>query len=183
MKITQITRTIIEAEEGKLLCRKSDGQVVGEKVHLGYNYYEAGLPLAEAKLETPDDYEEIDKPADYEENPPVINQAKRLMRAAELMEQNKREINNYKFSADEMLKLKKFYPELNKDAGFKVGDEVRKNTKFVFNDKLYAVKKSHTLLSHYEPNENTKELYTEVTEDYKDEIDNELNDIEYEENI
>ena len=99
------------------------------------------------------------------------------------MEQNKREINNYKFSADEMLKLKKFYPELNKDAGFKVGDEVKKNAKFVFNDKLYAVKKSHTLLSQYEPNENTTALYTEVTEDYEDEIDNDLNENENEENI
>ena len=183
MKITQITRTIIEAEEGKLLCRKSDGMVYDKPVHLGYDYYDAGVPLSNPKLMTPDDYEEIDKPADYEENPTVINQAKRLMRAAELMEQNKREINNYKFSADEMLKLKKFYPELNKDAGFKVGDQVKKNAKFVFNDKLYAVKKPHTLLSHYEPNENTKELYTEVTEDYQDEIDNELNENEHEENI
>lgn len=183
MRIEQETRTIIKAEEGKLLVRKSDGMVCGDTVHLGYDYYDAGVALSKPRLMTPDDYEEIDKPADYEENPPVINQAKRLMRAAELMEQNKREINNYKFSADEMLKLKKFYPELNKDAGFKVGDEVKKNAKFVFNDRLYAVKKSHTLLSHYEPNENTKELYTEVTEDYEDEIDNDLITNEYEESI
>ena len=67
MQIIQETRTIIKAEDGKVLRKKTTGKVVGDTVHLGYDYYEAGVPLAEPRLAVPDDYEEIDIPEDYQE--------------------------------------------------------------------------------------------------------------------
>ena len=80
MIIEQETRTTIKADEGKLLVRKSDGQIVGGTIHLGYNYYEAGVALSNPRLETPEDYEEIDKPEDYGQTP-IINHVRRLKRA------------------------------------------------------------------------------------------------------
>lgn len=65
MKTEQITYTTLIADENKLLKRKSDGWIAGEKLTLGYNYYESGVGLPAAKLETPEDYEEIDKPEDW----------------------------------------------------------------------------------------------------------------------
>ena len=57
MKLEQCLRTIIKAEDGKVLRKKTTGTIVGDTLHLGYNYYEAGVPLAEARLSTPYDYE------------------------------------------------------------------------------------------------------------------------------
>lgn len=163
MQITQITRTIIEAEEGKMLRRKSDGFIAGEKVHLGYNYYEAGVPLSEAKLEVPDDYEEIDKPEDYEA-PVIINQSKRLERMTQLLEEEKKEFKNRGLSAADMIKHKQFAPKWGED--IKEGDAVSKGDKFTYDGKLWAVLQDHTILAHYEPSINTAALYVEVTEDY-----------------
>lgn len=80
MKLEQKTITTIHADEGKLLVRKSDGHIAGESVTLGYNYYEAGVALSNPRLETPEDYEEIDKPEDYGQTP-IINHVRRLKRA------------------------------------------------------------------------------------------------------
>lgn len=44
METKQITTTVIEAADGKVLRRRSDGVVCGKTVHLGYNYYEGGMP-------------------------------------------------------------------------------------------------------------------------------------------
>lgn len=79
MKTEQRTVTTIIADEGKLLRRKSDGWIAGEQVTLGYNYYESGIGLSSPKLETPEDYEEIDQPEDYEQ-PPIIDQGRRIIR-------------------------------------------------------------------------------------------------------
>ena len=165
MQITQITRTIIEADEGKILRRISDGFIAGEKVHLGYNYYEAGVPLAEAKLEVPDDYEEIDAPEDYEA-PVIINQSKRLERMTQLLEEEKKEFKNRGLSAADMIKHKQFAPKWGEDEGFREGDAVKKGDKFTYDRKLWAVLQDHTILAHYEPSINTAALYVEVTEDY-----------------
>ena len=45
MRLEQKAITTIHADDGKQLVRKSDGQVAGESVTLGYNYYEAGINL------------------------------------------------------------------------------------------------------------------------------------------
>lgn len=180
MKITQITTTVIEAEEGKLLCRKSDGQVVGEKVHLGYNYYEAGLPLAEAKLETPDDYEEIDKPVtlggEEEEVQPKVDHVRRLKRMSAIVSQTKKDINTLGLTAKEALEVVEWFPEFGKDEGYKIGDYLARNKKFQYEGKLYAVVQDHTILTYYFPSEETKGLYTEVTEDYVDYVEENTTD-------
>jgi hypothetical protein len=165
MKITQITRTIIEAEEGKLLMRKKDGWIAGTIVHLGYNYYEAGIPLAEKKLETPDDYVEIDAPEDYE-TPVLINQSKRLERMTQLLEEEKKEFKNRGLSVVDMIKHQQFAPKWGED--IKEGDTLNKGDKFTYNGKLYAVLQDHSVLAHYEPSINTASLYVEVTPDYNE---------------
>lgn len=165
MKIEQITRTIIKADEGKLLVRKSDGWIAGEQVSLGYNYYEAGVALSNPRLEEPEDYEEIDKPEDYEVKP-IINHVKRLKRTTELIAQNIKEMNELGLSAVDALEVKDWYPKWGVD--FKEGDEVKKGFKFQFNDKLYAVLQDHVILADYEPSINTASLYVEVTPDYND---------------
>lgn len=165
MKIINITRTLIEAEEGKILVRKSDGWIAGKSYPLGYNYYEAGIPLAEKKLETPDDYEEIDAPEGYEA-PIVINQSKRMERMTQLLEEEKREFKNRGLSATDMIKHRRFAPQWGID--FKEGDTLKKGFKFTFEDKLFAVLQDHIVLAHYEPSINTAALYVEVTEDYNE---------------
>lgn len=166
MKITNITRTIIEAEYGKVLARKSDGWIAGKFYPLGYNYYEAGIPLAEKKLETPDDYEEIDAPEDYEA-PVLIDQSKRMERMTQLLEEEKREFKNRSLSAEQMIKHKAFAPKWGED--IKEGDSVVKGDKFTYEGKLYAVMQDHTILPHYYPSVNTAALYVEVTPDYAEE--------------
>ena len=165
MKFTNITRTIIEAEEGKILVRKSDGWIAGKSYPLGYNYYEAGMPLAEKKLEVPDDYEEIDAPEDYEA-PVLINQSKRLERMTQLLEEEKKEFKNRGLSAVDMIKHQQFAPKWGED--IKEGDSVVKGDKFTYNGKLWAVLQDHTILAHYEPSINTAALYVEVTPDYNE---------------
>lgn len=168
MKIINVTRTNIEAEEGKLLRRKSDGWVAGKSYPLGYNYYEAGIPLAERKLETPDDYEEIDAPEGYEA-PVVINQAKRMERMTKLLEEEKKEFKNRGLSAVDMIKYQQFAPQWGVDV--KEGDEVKKGFKFQFEGELYAVLQDHVILAHYEPSINTASLYVKVTPDYTEDGD------------
>lgn len=167
MKITNITRTIIEAEEGKLLVRKSDGWIAGEQVSLGYNYYEAGVALSKPNLEVPDDYMEIDKPADYEAKP-IINHVQRLKRTNEVIKRNTEEMNDLGLSAVDALEVKEWFPKWGVDEGFCEGDTITKNTKFQHDGKLWAVLQDHTILAHYYPSINTASLYVEVTPDYNE---------------
>lgn len=167
MKIEQITRTIIKADEGKLLVRKSDGWIAGEQVSLGYNYYEAGVALSSPRLETPDDFEEIDKPEDYEVKP-IINHVKRLKRAKELMAQNTKEMNTLELSAVEALEVVDWFPTWGVDEGFREGDTITKNTKFQYEGKLYACLQDHVIMPHYYPSVNTASLYVKVTPEYND---------------
>ena len=183
MKITNITRTIIEAEEGKILVRKSDGWIAGKSYPLGYNYYEAGIPLAEKKLETPDDYEEIDSPEDYEA-PIIVNQSKRMERMAQLLEEEKKEFKNRGLSSVDMIKHQSFAPKWGED--IKEGDNVVKGDKFTYEGKLWAVLQDHTILAHYYPSINTASLYVEVTPDYNEageELGTLENPIEYSGNM
>lgn len=168
MQIEQITRTIIKADEGKLLVRKSDGWVAGEQVSLGYNYYEAGVALSKPHLEVPDDYMEIDKPEDYEAKP-IINHVQRLKRTNELIKRNTEEMNELNLSAVDALEVVEWYPKWGVDEGFKEGDTVTKGKKFQYEGKLYAVLQDHTILAHYYPSINTASLYVEVTPDYNEE--------------
>lgn len=166
MKPKQKTITTLVAEEGMLLCRKSDGWVAGEQISLGYNYYEAGVGLSQPKMETPDDYEEIPIPDDYEVKP-IINQEKRLARITELLNREKQDFKTLGLSAEQMIKHQAFAPKWGED--IKEGDALVKGDKFTYEGKLYAVLQDHTILPHYYPSENTASLYVEVTPEYTEE--------------
>lgn len=168
MKIEQRTITTIVAEEGKLLVRKSDGWVAGERFTLGYDYYEAGVGLAEPRLATPEDFEEIDKPEDWEEKP-IINQVQRLKRTDELIKRNIEEMNALNLSAVEALEVKNWYPIWGETENFREGDTITAGTKMQYGDKLYAALQTHTIQAIYPPSIHTASLYTEVTEDYNEE--------------
>lgn len=159
--------TKIIADEGKIFRRKSDGFIFGGEISLGYDYYDANIGLSEPHLAKPEDFEEIDKPEDYEIKP-IIDHVTRLKRAKELIERNTKEMNSLKLSAVDALEVKDWYPKWGEDEGFKEGDKVTKGTKFQFGGKLYAVLQDHAILAHYEPSINTASLYVEVTPDYKD---------------
>lgn len=185
MQILQETRTIIKAEEGKLLVRKSDGMVCGDTVHLGYDYYDAGVALSNPRLMKPDDYEEIDMPEDYEVKP-IINHVQRLKRAKELIKQNTREMNDLALTAVDALEVVDWFPTWGVDEGFRESDTIKKNTKFQYEGKLYACLQDHTIMPHYYPSIDTASLYVEVTPEYNDageEMGTMENPIEYNGNM
>ena len=163
--INEIT-TVLVAGKDKIIVRKKDGLIVGNRYPLGRNYYEGGIPLAEDKLEMPDDFEEIPIPEGYEIKP-IINQSKRMECMVRLLEQEKREFKNRGLTPADMIKYKQFAPKWGVD--FKEGDTLKKGFMFTFEDKLFAVLQDHTILAHYEPSINTAALYVEVTEDYTEE--------------
>jgi hypothetical protein len=165
MKLVQVINTVIYAEEGNVLARKSDGWIVGPYYPLGRNYYEAGVPLAEDKLEMPDDFEEIPMSEGYEPKS-IINQSKRLECMERILEEEKREFKNRGLSAIEMIKHQSFAPKWGID--IKEGDSVKKGDKFTYDGKLWAVLQDHTIMPHYYPSINTAALYVEVTPDYNE---------------
>ena len=157
MRIEQITITKIIAEDGKILKRKGDGHFYGTEVTLGYNYYEAGIALSKPKLETPDDYEEVDMPEGLEERP-IIDHVKRLKRANELVQKNHEEINTLGLTDEQALEVKEMFPMWDEF----VDKVITTGTRFQYEGKLYEVLQDHTVLSHYQPSINTAALYKEV---------------------
>lgn len=173
MRTEQRTITTIIADEGKLLRRKSDGWEAGEQVTLGYNYYEGGVGLAEAKLETPEDYEEYDKPVDYEQ-PEIIDQVGRILAGLKLqedvskqmenvnkrIEEEKANINTYELSDDEALQIKEMYPE------WQIGLEVKEGERYRVGDDLWRVLKDHTTQENWKPGIETASLWERVDESH-----------------
>ena len=157
MKIEQITITKIIADEGRILKRKGDGHFYGTEVTLGYNYYEAGVALSRPKLETPDDYEEVDMPEGFEERP-IIDHVKRLKRANELVKKNHEEINTLGLTDKEVLEVKEMFPMWDEF----VDKVITIGTRFQYEGKLYEVLQDHTVLTHYQPSINTAALYKEI---------------------
>lgn len=157
MKLEQVIITTIVSEDGNLLKRKSDGWVVGSRYTLGYNYYEAGILLSEPKLETPDDFEEVDKPENWEERP-IIDHVKRLKRANELVKKNHEEINTLGLTDEQALEVKEMFPMWDEF----VNKTITTGTRFQYDGKLWEVLQDHTVLSHYQPSINTASLYMEV---------------------
>lgn len=70
MDVKILTTTVLRAEEGKILRRKSDGYIAGQEIYLGYTYYIAGIKLVEPLLELPEHYEEVDMPEGFSEEIP-----------------------------------------------------------------------------------------------------------------
>lgn len=161
MKIEQIITTKILAEDGKVLRRKSNGAIYGIKYHLGYDYYDAGVGLAQPHALKPEDFDEIDMPEDWETTP-VIDQVKRLNRTAELIKQNTEEINSLGLSDNDALKVKEWYPHwedcVNKtiEAGFVT----------LYEDNLWKARQTHTALEIYPPSIDTAALYEIIVKDH-----------------
>lgn len=173
MTTEQITTTIIKADEGKVLRRKSSGAIYGKTVHLGYNYYDAGVGLSEAKLDTPDDFEEIDKPEDYNEF--KIDQVKRLIRIKDLVEDNKNNINTFGLTNEESLQVIDWFPVWKANVELKTGEKIS------YNGKLYEILQNHTSQDGWEPSINTASLFKEVA--INDTFGTKDNPIEYNNNM
>ena len=173
MTTEQITTTIIKADEGKVLRRKSSGTIYGKTVHLGYNYYDAGVGLSEAKLDTPDDFEEIDKPEDYNEF--KIDQVKRLIRIKDLVEDNKNNINTFGLTDEESLQVIDWFPVWEANIELKTGEKIS------YNGKLYEILQDHTSQDGWEPSINTASLFKEVA--INDTFGTKDNPIEYNNNM
>ena len=181
MRIEQKTFTIIHADEGMVLARKSNGMIVGDSYHLGYNYYEEGVGLSAPRLEVLEDFEEIVKPEDYEQ-PQVINQVQRLKRTDELIKRNIEEMNSLNLSAVEALEVKNWYPIWGETERFREGDTITAGTKMQYGDKLWQALQDHTLMGIYPPSIDTASLYKEVTEE-DDNVGTKDNPIEYNGNM
>lgn len=52
----------IIAEEGKVLRRKSSGELFGKRLSLGYSHYIGGVRQIPPYKDSPEDFEEIDAP-------------------------------------------------------------------------------------------------------------------------
>jgi hypothetical protein len=160
MRLEQKTFTIIHADDGMVLARKSNGMIVGESYHLGYNYYDEGVGLSAPRLEVPEDFEEIAKPEDYEQ-PQVINQVQRLKRTDELIKRNIEEMNSLNLSAVEALEVQNWYPKWEDVAD---GESLEMGMRYQYEGKLYVVLQTHNKLGIYTPL-NAASLYAEVVAD------------------
>ena len=63
--------TVLIADEGKVLRRKTSDEIMGKELWLGYSYYIGGVKQSPPHLDVQDDFDEIDEP-EPEEEPEVI---------------------------------------------------------------------------------------------------------------
>lgn len=154
MTTEQITTTIIKADEGKVLRRKSSGAIYGETVHLGYNYYDSGVGLSEPHLDTPDDFEEIDKPEDYESF--KIDQVKRLNRITALVAAEKAGINTLELTDKESLEVIDWFP------AWEAGKTLTEGEKVAYNGTLWRVRQTHTSQDGWQPSIDTASLFEHI---------------------
>lgn len=158
MIIEQKQTTVIRAEEGKTLVRKSDGVHVGTSRHLGYDYYDAGMLREAPKLMTPDDFEEVD--AEPIEAAPV-SPLPRLKQMLSVIARERLRFNDLALSAEEAVQVADLAPRWGKEIG-REGEEVKAGMRFLYCDQLHEVLADHTVLPHYYPNANTEKLYKEL---------------------
>ena len=168
MEIVQIESSLLKADEGKVLRKKSSGEIYGKECHLGYNYYEVGVGLAHPLGLTPSDFDEVDMPQDYEENGIVIDQVSRLKRTDELIKQNIAEMNSLDLSASQALEVAHWYPVLFETEGYEEGKPIAMGVRVQYNGKLWEARQDHTIASIYAPSLATASLWKEVTEEGAD---------------
>lgn len=167
MRIEQITTSKLKADEGKVLIRKSDGYIVGKEHSLGYDYYEANVPLSHPHAFTKDDFEEIDQPSMWKE-PNPIHQVSRLKRTDELIKQNIAEMNSLDLSASQALEVAHWYPVLFETEGYEEGKPIFTGTRVQYYGKLWECRQDHNIASHFAPSLATASLWKEVTEEGAD---------------
>jgi hypothetical protein len=167
MRIEQITTSRMVADEGKVFVRKSDGYIMGDTISLGYDYYDAGLPSLAPHATSVEDYEEIDRPENWNERA-VIRPTKALMRATEICAQYTQEINNYNLSPAEALQVQSWYPKLFETEGYEEGKPIFTGTRVQYYGKLWEVRQDHNIASHFAPSLATASLWMEVVEETAD---------------
>lgn len=163
METKQTTTTIIEAADGKVLRRKSDGVIYGKTVHLGYNYYEGGMP-SRPSADTPDDFEEIDEPDDYTAFD--VTDRDRLIRMSGIIDRERSLVNGFGLSAKDALETKDWFPVWSRD--IVDGTALEKGFRFQYtadgdeDSVLYEVVQAHTAQMQYAPGLSTAALYKAV---------------------
>jgi hypothetical protein len=167
MRIEQITTSRMVADEGKVFVRKSDGYIMGDTISLGYDYYDAGLPSLAPHATSVEDYEEIDRPENWNERA-VIRPTKALMRATEICAQYTQEINTYNLSPAEALQVQSWYPKLFETEGYEEGKPIFTGTRVQYYGKLWEVRQDHNIASHFAPSLATASLWMEVVEETAD---------------
>lgn len=167
MRIEQITTSRMVADEGKVFVRKSDGYIVESPISLGYDYYDAGLPLLAPHAVNIEDFEEIERPAEFKGRK-VINEVKSLKRAEEICKGYTQEINNYNLSPAEALQVQSWYPKLFETEGYEEGKPIFTGTRVQYYGKLWEVRQDHNIASHFAPSLATASLWKEVTEEGAD---------------
>lgn len=150
------------ADEGKVFRKKSSGIIFGSEISLGYDYYDAGVGLAYPQAATPEDFEEIVIPEDYEVTP-VIDQVKRLKRTSELCKLNVQQINSYGLTDNEALEVKEWYPRWEDY----IGKEIAEGFVTLYNDNLYRARQTHTAMEIYPPSLDTASLYEVIVENHE----------------
>jgi hypothetical protein len=161
MRIEQRTISVMLADEGKVFRKKSSGFIVGDSVSFGYDYYDAGVGLSHPYAPKPEDYDEIEMPEDYEQ-PPVIDQVKRLNRTSELIQQNIQEINSLGLSDNDALKVKEWYPHWEDF----IGKTIEAGFVTLYADNLWRARQTHTALEIYPPSMDTAALYEVIVKEH-----------------
>ena len=167
MRIEQITTSRMVADEGKVFVRKSDGYIMGDIISLGYDYYDAGLPSLAPHAVNIEDFEEIERPAEFKGRK-VINEVKSLKRAEEICKGYTQEINNYNLSPAEALQVQSWYPVLFETEGYEEGKPIFTGTRVQYYGKLWECRQDHNIASHFSPSLATASLWKEVTEEGAD---------------
>lgn len=162
MRIEQRTISVMLADEGKVFRKKSSGFIVGDSVSFGYDYYDAGVGLAHPYAPKPEDYDEIEMPEEYEQ-PPVIDQVKRLQRTSELIKQNTEEINSLGLSNNDALKVKEWYPHWEDF----IGKTIETGFVTLYADNLWRARQTHTAMEIYPPSMDTASLYEVIVEGHE----------------
>lgn len=167
MRIEQITTSRMVADEGKVFVRKSDGYIMGDTISLGYDYYDAGLPLLAPHAVNIEDFEEIERPAEFKGRK-VINEVKSLKRAEEICKGYTQEINSLNLSPAEALQVQSWYPVLFETEGYEEGKPIFTGTRVQYYGKLWEVRQDHNIVAQFAPSLATASLWKEVTEEGAD---------------
>lgn len=61
----------IIADEDKVFRRKGTEEILGSELYLGYSYFIDGVLQDPPHYDVPEDFEEIDKPEEYPEEPEI----------------------------------------------------------------------------------------------------------------
>lgn len=157
MTIEQTTITKIKADEGKVLRRKANGAIYGKELSLGYNYYDTGVGLAEPRLDTPEDFDEIDAPADYVSF--TVDQVDRLKRIARLVADERDNIDRLNLTDAQSLEVMDWFP------AWEPGKALTAGQKVTYGGKFWKVVQAHTTQEGWEPSLGTSSLFEEVTAD------------------